>query len=122
MYMNGNTIHAANNLVAAKNVIESMPITSSASISSLMRIDPSSATIPVPTFAASMYPNAYGTISRKSHHAENTPAYAGAPTARLKYAPSIPHSNPLMNTNPQITSVEDMINIPDWHNASPKNR
>src|SRR5436309_10321585 len=27
--------------------------------------------------------------SRRSHHAENTPAYAGAPTERLKYAPSI---------------------------------
>ena len=37
-----------------------MPITSSASISSEIRIEPSSATIPVPTFAAIMYPNAVG--------------------------------------------------------------
>lgn len=37
-----------------KNVIELMPITSSASISSVIRIEPISATMPVPTFAAIM--------------------------------------------------------------------
>ena len=36
-------------------------------------------------------------ISRRSHQAEKTPAYAGAPTERLKYAPSIPHCRPRMN-------------------------
>ena len=54
MYMKGNTIQAANKRVAQRNVIESTPITSSASISSEIRIAPSSATIPVPTFAAIM--------------------------------------------------------------------
>ena len=29
------------------------------------------------------------------------------PCARVKYAPSIPHCNPMMNTNPQITNAED---------------
>src|SRR5437763_13506645 len=120
-YMNGSTIHAANSRVAHKNVIPLIPITSSASISSEIRIDPNSATIPVPTFAAIMYPNASGTISRRSHHAANTPEYAGAPIERLKYAPSIPHSNPEMNTSPQITNVEPTIKIPAWRNASPKN-
>ena len=51
MYMNGSTIQAASRRVAHRKVIELMPITSSASISSEMRIAPSSATIPVPTFA-----------------------------------------------------------------------
>ena len=49
--MNGNTIHAANSLVQHKNVSELIPITSSASISSEIRIAPISATSPVPTFA-----------------------------------------------------------------------
>ena len=52
--MNGSTSHAASRRVAQRNVIELMPITSSASISSEMRIAPSSATMPVPTFAAIM--------------------------------------------------------------------
>ncbi len=51
MYMNGSTIHAASSRVAHRNIIESTPITSSASISSEIRIAPSSATMPVPTFA-----------------------------------------------------------------------
>ena len=58
MYTNGNTIHEASSRVPHRNVIESNPITSRASISSLIRIAPSSATIPVPTFADIMYPNA----------------------------------------------------------------
>src|SRR5215208_8161767 len=60
-------------------------------------------------------------ISRKSHHAENTPAYAGAPTDRLKYAPSIPHVKPRMNANPQITNADPKIRIPACRNDSPKN-
>ena len=52
--MNGSTIQAASRRVAARKVIGRTPITSSASISSLMRIAPSSATIPVPTLAAMM--------------------------------------------------------------------
>jgi len=39
-----------------------------------LRIAPSSATIPVPIFAAIMYPNTSGTASRRFHHADNTPA------------------------------------------------
>jgi hypothetical protein len=54
MYMNGSTIHAANRRVPHRKVIELIPITSSASISSEIRIAPSSATIPVPTFALIM--------------------------------------------------------------------
>ena len=53
-YMNGRTIQAASSLVAHRKVMEEMPITSSASISSEMRIAPISATSPVPTFAAIM--------------------------------------------------------------------
>ena len=49
--MNGSVSHAARSLVAARNVIGGTPITSSASISSEIRIAPSSATIPVPTLA-----------------------------------------------------------------------
>src|SRR5918995_347545 len=45
-------------------------------------------------------------ISRRSHQALKTPAYAGAPTERLKYAPSMPHWSPRMNARPQITSAE----------------
>ena len=52
--MNGSTSHAASSRVAHRNVIPLMPITSSASISSEIRIEPSSATIPVPTLAAIM--------------------------------------------------------------------
>src|SRR5919197_33596 len=60
-------------------------------------------------------------ISRRSHHAENTPAYAGAPTERLKYAPSIPHWSPRMNARLQMTSVEPRIRMRPCRSASPKN-
>src|SRR3954453_24104348 len=60
-------------------------------------------------------------ISRRSHQALKTPAYAGAPTERLKYAPSIPHCRPRTNTRPQMTIVEPRIRIPAWRSASPKN-
>ena len=52
--MNGKAIQAASRRVAQRKVIGGTPITSSASISSEIRIAPSSATIPVPTLAASM--------------------------------------------------------------------
>ena len=52
--MNGSTIQRGQQLVAHRKSIESMPMTSSASISSEMRIEPSSATMPVPTLAAIM--------------------------------------------------------------------
>src|SRR5215208_2994674 len=61
-------------------------------------------------------------ISRRSHQAEKTPAYAGAPTERLKYAPSIPHWSPRMKASPQITSAEPRIRMPAWRSASPKKR
>ena len=54
MYMNGSTIQAASRRVAQRKVSELMPMTSSASISSEMRMAPSSATMPVPTFALIM--------------------------------------------------------------------
>ena len=53
-YMNGSTSQAASSLVAHRKVSDGTPITSSASISSEIRIEPSSATMPVPTFAAIM--------------------------------------------------------------------
>src|ERR671920_1919304 len=59
-------------------------------------------------------------ISRRSHQAEKTPAYAGAPTERLKYAPSMPHWRPRMKARPQITSAEPRIRIPACRSASPK--
>ena len=49
--MNGSTSQAASSRVAHRNTSELMPITSSASISSEMRIAPISATSPVPTLA-----------------------------------------------------------------------
>ena len=52
--MNGSTSQAASSFVAHRNVSDGMPMTSSASISSEIRIEPSSATMPVPTFAAIM--------------------------------------------------------------------
>src|SRR5918995_3326393 len=61
-------------------------------------------------------------ISRRSHQALKTPAYAGAPTERLKYAPSIPHWRPRMNARPQITSADPRIRMPAWRSASPKKR
>ena len=57
-YMNGKVIQAASRRVAQRKVTGCTPITSSASISSEIRIAPSSATIPVPTLAESMYPKA----------------------------------------------------------------
>ncbi len=72
--MKGMAIQAASRRVAARKVTGGTPITSRASISSVIRIAPSSATIPVPTLAASMYPKAYGITSRRSHQAANTPA------------------------------------------------
>ena len=50
-YMKGSTIQAARRRVAQRKVTGGIPITSIASISSEIRIAPSSATIPVPTFA-----------------------------------------------------------------------
>ena len=52
--MNGNTSQEASSRVPQRKIIGLTPITSSASISSEIRIAPSSATIPVPTFAESM--------------------------------------------------------------------
>src|SRR5918994_2699392 len=59
-------------------------------------------------------------ISRRSHQALKTPAYAGAPTERLKYAPSMPHWSPRMKARPQITSAEPRIRMPACRSASPK--
>ena len=73
-YMNGKVSQAARTRVAQRKISGFTPITSRASISSEMRIAPISATIPVPTLAASMYPKAYGITSRRSHHALKTPA------------------------------------------------
>ena len=39
---------------------------------------------------------------------------------RSKYAPSMPHCRPMMNTRPQITSVDDTIRMPAWRSVSPK--
>ena len=50
------------------------------------------------------------------------PAYAGEPTERLKYAPSMPHCRPMMKIRPQITIVELRIRMPAWRSASPKKR
>src|SRR5690348_1393584 len=33
----------------------------------------------------------------------------------------MPHSSPITNTSPQITSVEEPMRIPAWRSASPKN-
>jgi hypothetical protein len=52
--MNGSTRIAASRRVAHRKRMPLMPITSRASISSEIRIEPSSATIPVPTLAAIM--------------------------------------------------------------------
>ena len=52
--MNGRVIQAPSSRVPPRNTTGLTPITSSASISSEIRIAPSSATIPVPTFAAIM--------------------------------------------------------------------
>src|SRR5436190_431607 len=56
MYMNGSTIQAASRRVAQRKVIELMPITSSASTSSEMRIAPISATSPVNTLPPKISP------------------------------------------------------------------
>src|ERR687883_1856387 len=61
-------------------------------------------------------------ISRRSHQALKTPAYAGTPTERLKDAPSMPHCSPRMNASDQITIVEPRIRTPAWRSASPKKR
>src|SRR3954469_23037657 len=34
----------------------------------------------------------------------------------------MPHCRPMMNTSPQMTSVEERIRMPDWRSASPKKR
>ncbi len=54
MYRNGSTSQVPSRRVEPRYRIESNPITSSASISSEIRIEPISATNPVPTLAAIM--------------------------------------------------------------------
>src|SRR3954451_4263536 len=105
-YMNGSTSQAASSCVAHRNVIDEMPMNSSASISSEIRIEPSSATMPVPTFAAIMYANAYGMTSRRLHSAVNAPADELAPTAFAPYAPSTPHWRPRTNTSASTMNME----------------
>jgi hypothetical protein len=61
-------------------------------------------------------------ISRRSHQAAKVPALEGAPTLRLKYAPSIPHWRPRMNARPQITIAEPRIRMPAWRRLSPRKR
>ena len=59
--------------------MERMPITSSASISSLMRIAPSWAVAPAPIVAARPMPAVSGAISRTLKYADANPVSASTP-------------------------------------------
>ena len=73
------------------------PMTSSASISSLMRIAPSCAVNPAPTCAASATPATSGVISRVFANEVMTPVNASAPICCSPLKPSRPTSVPVKN-------------------------
>ena len=73
------TTTAAMILVDARNAIDLTPITSRASISSLMRMAPSSAVAPAPTVAASAMPVTTGAAMRTLTSAAKNPVNTSTP-------------------------------------------
>ena len=78
-YMKGKTSRAATIRVVTRKGTDGTPMVSRASISSLIRIVPSSATSPQPTLAPMAKPKKSGVISRMSQSALKTPARLSAP-------------------------------------------
>ena len=74
--------------------IDLMPITSSASISSLIRMAPSSAVAPAPTVAASAWPVTTGATTRTLTSAAKNPVNASTPMLPSEAKPWIAISEP----------------------------
>ena len=88
-----------------------MPITSSASISSLMRIEPNCAVAPAPIVAANATPAVAGAMNRTLRNAPRKPVSASIPTLDSVLYPCTAISapvdsvrKPMMTTVPPITA------------------
>ena len=98
--------------LATANAIDGTPMTSMASISSLTRIAPSSATMPPPTFAATMKPTTKGTISRFTQNELNSGPTTPAPICWLNASAAMPQLTPATNAISTITRTLPAARIP----------
>jgi hypothetical protein len=106
------TMSPARIRVDARNEIDLMPITSSASISSLIRIAPSSAVAPAPTVAASAMPAIRGAAARTSTSAAKKPVNDSMPILPSDAKPWMAISEPPASvTKPMIAAVPPMTAI-----------
>ncbi len=106
--------------VVARNEIDLMPMTSSASISSLIRMAPSSAVAPAPTVAAMAMPVTTGAAMRTLISAAKKPVKASTPMLPSDAKPWMATSElPDSVTNPTIATVPPMtamapVPMPIW--------
>ena len=92
--------------VETRYEMDLMPITSSASISSEIRIAPISAVAPAPTVAASASPVTTGAVSRTLIIAARKPVNASTPMLPREAKPWMAISEPAESvTNPTIATV-----------------
>ncbi|CAM5738286.1 hypothetical protein SAFG77S_02957 [Streptomyces afghaniensis] len=89
--------------VVTRNGNEGTPMTSSASVSSLMRIAPSWAVKPAPTVAESASPATSGAISRVLKYAERNATKLEVPSWFRAAYPCSPTSVPVKNDRKAIT-------------------
>ncbi|AMC49179.1 Uncharacterised protein [Mycobacterium tuberculosis] len=92
--------------VETRNEIDLMPITSSASISSLIRMAPNCAVAPAPTVAASATPETMGAATRVLASAAKNPVNASTPMLPSDAKPWMAISEPPDSvTKPMIATV-----------------
>ena len=103
------TTNPARIRVDTRYEIDLMPITSRASISSLMRMAPSSAVAPAPTVAASACPATTGAAIRTLTSAAKNPVNASTPMLPSEAKPWMAISEPPDSvTKPTIATVPPM--------------
>ena len=98
--------------VETRNEIDLMPMTSSASISSLIRMAPNWAVAPAPTVAANATPETMGAAMRVLASAAKNPVNASTPMLPSDANPWMAISElPDSVTNPMIATVPPMMAI-----------
>ena len=110
--------------VVTRNGSDGIPMTSSASTSSLIRIAPSCAVNPHPTVALSARPATSGAISRVLKYAETKPVNALDPSWFSAAYPCNPTSVPVKNERNAITPTVPPItaSAPAPNATSPSRR
>ncbi len=110
------TIDPAIRRVDTRYEIDLMPMTSSASISSLMRMAPSSAVAPAPTVAAMAWPVTTGATTRMLASAAKNPVNASTPMLPSDAKPWMAISEPADRvTKPMMATVPPMTAMRRCH-------